>query len=79
MRTLPLGSLSRGCRCSPDHIRSVIARFPPEERAQMADEHGVVHVDCEFCAKQLPRVAARLMRACSRSRRVGLARVPNRS
>jgi molecular chaperone Hsp33 len=54
VRILPVASLSRGCRCSPDHIQSVIARFPPEERAQMADENGVVHVDCEFCARSFP-------------------------
>lgn len=54
VRTLPLGAISRGCRCSAEHIQSVIARFPPEERAAMADEHGLVHVDCEFCAKSFP-------------------------
>jgi molecular chaperone Hsp33 len=54
VRILPLGTLSRGCRCSPDHIQSVIARFPPDERAAMADDDGFVHVDCEFCAKSFP-------------------------
>jgi molecular chaperone Hsp33 len=54
VRTLPFGGLRRGCRCSPEHIRSVIARFPPEERAEMADADGVVHVDCEFCARSFP-------------------------
>ena len=33
-------------------VRGVIARFPPEERADMADEHGEIHVDCEFCASR---------------------------
>ncbi|MDB5736759.1 MAG: Hsp33 protein [Sphingomonas bacterium] len=54
VRTLPLGNVSRGCRCSADHIQSVIARFPPEERAAMADADGLVHVDCEFCARSFP-------------------------
>lgn len=54
VRTLSLGAIRRGCRCSPEHILSVIARFPPEERVAMADESGVVHVDCEFCAKSFP-------------------------
>lgn len=54
VRTLSLGAISRGCRCSAEHIQSVIARFPPEERAAMADEQGLVHVDCEFCAKSFP-------------------------
>jgi molecular chaperone Hsp33 len=54
VRVTPLGGLSRGCRCSPEHVQTVIARFPPEERAEMADADGFVHVDCEFCAKTFP-------------------------
>jgi molecular chaperone Hsp33 len=54
VRVNPLGALSRGCRCSPEHVQTVIARFPPEERAEMADEDGLVHVDCEFCARTFP-------------------------
>lgn len=45
-------ALARGCRCDPDHIRSVISRFPQEERIDMADESGEIHVDCEFCARR---------------------------
>ncbi|ATE64297.1 Hsp33 family molecular chaperone HslO [Rhizorhabdus dicambivorans] len=52
VRTFPGIGLARGCRCDPTHIRSVITRFPPEERAQMADEQGEIHVDCEFCANR---------------------------
>jgi molecular chaperone Hsp33 len=44
--------LSRGCRCDPVHVESVIARFPIDERRSMADEDGLIHVDCEFCAKR---------------------------
>lgn len=47
-------SFARGCRCDADYIRSVIARFPPDEQAAMADEHGVVSVDCAFCARVFP-------------------------
>jgi len=52
VRTMPQVSLARGCRCDPGHIRGVIARFHPDERAEMADEKGEIHVDCEFCAKR---------------------------
>ena len=52
VRTLATTALHKGCRCNPDHIQSVIARFPPEERAEMADEAGLIHVDCEFCARR---------------------------
>lgn len=47
MEPVALGTV---CRCNADHIRTVIARFPPEERAEMADEAGEIHVDCEFCS-----------------------------
>jgi molecular chaperone Hsp33 len=41
----------RGCRCNLDHIRSVIARFPPDEREKMVGEDGLIRVDCAYCAK----------------------------
>jgi len=46
--------LVRGCRCSLDHIRSVIARFPEDERRDMVDADGVIRVDCEFCSRVFP-------------------------
>ncbi|MDQ3143668.1 MAG: Hsp33 family molecular chaperone HslO [Pseudomonadota bacterium] len=54
VRTLAPVALSKGCRCSPDYIASVIARFPPEEQADMAGEDGLIRVDCEFCATSFP-------------------------
>jgi molecular chaperone Hsp33 len=54
VRTLPPVMLSRGCRCSPDYIASVIARFPPDERAAMVGDDGVIRVDCAFCATSFP-------------------------
>src|SRR3954468_8468233 len=33
VRTLGTAALSRGCRCDPDYVRSVIAKFPPAARA----------------------------------------------
>src|SRR3954470_7342690 len=35
VRTLPAVKLRRGCRCDPAYVRSVIARFPEEEREAM--------------------------------------------
>lgn len=46
--------LSKGCRCSPEHIRSVIARFSAAEQAEMVDESGFISVDCEFCSRVFP-------------------------
>jgi len=54
VRILSTIPLSRGCRCDHDHVRSVLARFAPEERAEMADEAGAISVDCEFCSRVFP-------------------------
>ena len=50
VRTLPPIQLSRGCRCDPDYVRSVIARFPADEREAMVGDDGVITVDCAFCS-----------------------------
>jgi molecular chaperone Hsp33 len=54
VRTLPPVTLTRGCRCNPDYVRSVIARFPAEERAAMVGDDGFIRVDCAFCATDFP-------------------------
>ena len=35
-------------------IAGVLAKFTPEDRREMADEHGMINVDCAFCAKSFP-------------------------
>jgi len=50
LRTLPPIPLSRGCRCDPDYVRSVIARFPADEREAMVGDNGLITVDCAFCS-----------------------------
>jgi molecular chaperone Hsp33 len=54
VRTLDPLRLSRGCRCDPDYVRSVIGRFPPEEREAMVGEDGLIRVDCAFCSQSFP-------------------------
>jgi molecular chaperone Hsp33 len=54
VRTLDPLPLSKGCRCDPDYVRSVIARFPAEERAAMVGEDGMIRVDCAFCSTSFP-------------------------
>ena len=51
VRILSTTPLVRGCRCNAEHVRSVLARFAPAERAEMADEVGNIGVDCEFCSR----------------------------
>ena len=50
LRTLDAVALSRGCRCDPDYVRSVIARFPADEREAMVGDDGLIRVDCAFCS-----------------------------
>jgi molecular chaperone Hsp33 len=44
--------LVRGCRCTSDYYRQVLARFGEAERRDMADERGAIVVDCAFCSRQ---------------------------
>ena len=46
--------LVKGCRCSFEYVRDVIARFGPDERAHMVDDEGFISVDCEFCSRVFP-------------------------
>jgi len=41
----------KGCRCSGEYYRSVLARFGPEERKEMRNEEGLILVDCAFCSR----------------------------
>ncbi|MET0251382.1 MAG: Hsp33 family molecular chaperone HslO [Novosphingobium sp.] len=44
--------LFRGCRCSIEHYRQIIDRFPEEDRAEMRDAAGRILIDCAFCSHQ---------------------------
>jgi molecular chaperone Hsp33 len=54
VRLLSGANLSRGCRCDTAYISQVLAKFPAEEREAMADEDGVISVDCSFCSTKFP-------------------------
>ena len=43
--------LTRGCRCDPAYLASVIARFGTAERAEMVGDDGMIGVDCAFCSR----------------------------
>lgn len=47
----PPVAIVHGCRCSPDHIARVLARFPEAERAGMRGSDGLITVNCEFCSR----------------------------
>lgn len=50
VRAFELPPLRKGCRCDPVYVRSVIARFPAEERDAMVGDDGLIRVDCAFCS-----------------------------
>ncbi len=54
VRTMAPLPLAKGCRCDPDYVRSVIARFPAGERAEMVGPDGLIRVDCAFCSLSFP-------------------------
>lgn len=56
VRTLEAIKLSKGCRCDPDYVRSVISRFPADERAAMVGDDGFIRVDCAFCSTSFPLI-----------------------
>jgi molecular chaperone Hsp33 len=43
--------IAKGCRCSNEYYRSVLARFDPAEQAEMRNEEGLILVDCAFCSR----------------------------
>ncbi len=54
VRILADTAIMRGCRCTPEHIASVIAKFGADEQREMADADGMIRVDCSFCATSFP-------------------------
>ena len=54
VRIAPMALVEKGCRCSVEHYREVLAKFPDADRAEMRNEEGIIMVDCAFCSKQFP-------------------------
>jgi molecular chaperone Hsp33 len=42
--------LQRGCRCTVEHYRGILARFPGVELDEMRGEGGTIPVECAFCS-----------------------------
>lgn len=51
IRVQQLTKLSKGCRCTAEHYRGILGRFPVEELAELRDDDGHIPVDCAFCSK----------------------------
>ena len=53
VRVEQLRPLQRGCRCTVEHYRTILQRFPEDELSEMKDDDGLIPVDCAFCSKIL--------------------------
>jgi molecular chaperone Hsp33 len=42
-------ALKAQCRCSSDRIGAVLASFSEQEKAEMVEPDGKIHVTCEYC------------------------------
>jgi len=51
VRVEQLAHMTRGCRCTLEHYRGVLSRFPDSELAEMRGDDGLISVDCAFCSK----------------------------
>ena len=51
VRVFDSKALSGFCRCSREKIVGMLASFPPEERADMVEPDGRIHVTCEYCSR----------------------------
>ncbi|QZD90673.1 Hsp33 family molecular chaperone HslO [Qipengyuania aurantiaca] len=54
VRIEPGAMIDKGCRCSVEHYREVLAKFPEADRAEMRDDDGIIVVDCAFCSRKFP-------------------------
>lgn len=54
VRVMPPVSLSRGCRCTVQHFKDVLSKFPAGDIESMRGDNGLIEVNCEFCARVFP-------------------------
>lgn len=52
IRAEPGIALKRGCRCTVEHYRDVLARFAEVDRDGMKNDDGLIVVDCAFCSQE---------------------------
>jgi molecular chaperone Hsp33 len=51
VRLFPARSLKAFCRCSEERILSVLQSFGSDERVDMVEPDGCIHVTCEYCSR----------------------------
>jgi molecular chaperone Hsp33 len=51
VRLFPAKPLKAFCRCTEERVVGMLSSFPAEDRADMVEADGHIHVTCEYCAK----------------------------
>jgi molecular chaperone Hsp33 len=51
VRLFKASPLRAFCRCSTERITSMLRSFPPEDRQDMVEADGKIHVTCEYCSR----------------------------
>jgi len=51
VRLLEEKPLKAFCRCSDERISAVLASFSDEEKVEMVEPDGKIHVTCEYCSR----------------------------
>ncbi|HEX6858574.1 MAG TPA: Hsp33 family molecular chaperone [Caulobacteraceae bacterium] len=57
VRVFEARPLKAFCRCSAERAATVIQTFTPEEKAEMTEPDGKIHVKCEYCSRTYELVA----------------------
>jgi molecular chaperone Hsp33 len=52
VRLFPAKPLRAFCRCSEAGVRGMLRSFPAEERREMVEADGQIHVTCEYCSRR---------------------------
>ena len=66
VRLFPKKPLAAFCRCSEARVADMLASFPVDDRADMLEPDGKIHVTCEYCSRTYviePEAVAALSRA----------------
>lgn len=45
-------SIKHGCKCDPERLKAVLQHSNPDDLHDMADENGMIELNCQFCPKK---------------------------
>ncbi len=51
-RVFPVERVGFGCGCGPEKVEALLASYPKETLAEMAEDDGAIHADCQFCGQR---------------------------